>query len=140
MPNKLFQTDTLHIYTDGASRGNPGAAAIGVIVGSRKYGSKIGFATNNDAEYQAVLFGLHKAKQLLGKKASKETTIEIYLDSELVCKQLNGKYKVSESKLQKFFIDIWNLKQDFKMVSFSNVPREQNKEADALANEALDEK
>ena len=140
MANKLFQTDILRIYTDGASRGNPGPAAIGVIVGNKKYGNAIGFATNNEAEYQAVIFGLHKAKQLLGKKASKEASIEIYLDSELVCKQLNGKYKVSEPKLQKSFIDIWNLKQDFKAVSFSNVPREQNKEADVLANEALDEK
>ena len=132
--------EELYVYTDGGARGNPGPAAIGVVLGGKKYGSQIGYATNNEAEYQAVLFALHKAKQIIGKKASRETALEIYMDSELVYKQLNGRYKVSEPKLQKFFIDVWNLKQDFKAVSFSNVPREQNKEADKLANEALDEK
>lgn len=140
MEDKLFATDTLRISTDGASRGNPGPAAIGVVIGGKKYGNAIGYATNNEAEYQAVIFALHKAKQLLGKKGSKETNIVISLDSELVCKQLNGLYKVSEPNMQKFFIEIWNLKQDFKSVSFTNISREQNAEADRLANEALDKK
>jgi len=132
-------------YTDGGSRGNPGDAAIGVIilgVGSEKkeYCEFIGQKTNNEAEYQAVIFALKKIKQLVGKEKLKNTEVEIRLDSELVAKQLNGEYKIEEKNLQLLFMEIWNLKFDFPKVSFKHIPREQNKEADYLVNKALNEK
>jgi ribonuclease HI len=139
MSDKLFETNgKLIIYTDGGARGNPGPAAIGAVVGSKKYGEQIGETTNNVAEYRAVVFSLKKAKQLLGKAKSKRTQLVIHTDSELLYKQVRGEYKISEPDLQKYFIDIWNLKQDFKEVEFVKIPREENKDADRLVNEALD--
>jgi ribonuclease HI len=127
------------MYTDGGSRGNPGPAGIGVYVETlgKKYGECIGIKTNNEAEYMALIFGLKKLKQLLGKK-SKQSKIQCYLDSELVVKQLNHEYKLNDERIQRFFIEIWNLMLDFKTVEFSHVFREKNKVADALVNEALD--
>ena len=134
MPNKIT------IYTDGGSRGNPGPAGIGVYIETlnKKYGECIGIATNNVAEYAALIFGLKKLKQLLGKDKTKNYEIECYLDSELVVKQLNHEYKLKEEYIQKNFIEIWNLMLDFKAVSFYHIPREKNNIADALVNEALD--
>lgn len=126
------------IYTDGGARGNPGPAAIGVLIGKRKYGEKIGRTTNNVAEYEAVIFALNKLKNLLGKKGAKEVEVEIRLDSELVSKHLNGKYKIKDVDLIPLFIEIWNTKQEFKKVEFIHIPRKENKEADALVNKALD--
>ena len=134
----LFGGQKLLIHADGGARGNPGPAAIGVVIGLRKYGERIGETTNNVAEYKALLFALQKAKQLLSKKQTKQTEVEVRMDSELVVKQLNGKYKILEPELQSFFLQIWNLKQDFKHVSFVHIPREKNREADALVNQALD--
>ncbi len=128
----------LIIYTDGGARGNPGPAAIGVVVGSKSYGEAIGSTTNNIAEYKAVIFGLKKAKSLLGGKKSEEAEVEVRADSELIVSQLNGKYKIKEESLKPLFIDVWNLKQDFKSVSFTHIPREKNREADKLVNQALD--
>lgn len=128
------------IYTDGGARGNPGPAAIGFLVGDRKYGETIGETTNNVAEYRAVVAALKKTKHLLGKKVARETELEINVDSELIYKQINGKYKILEPELQTFFIEIWNLKQDFKAVEFRKIPREQNKAADRMVNKALDDK
>ncbi len=138
MDNKLFETNNLVIFTDGGARGNPGPAAIGVVVGEKKYGEKIGETTNNVAEYKAVLFALKKAKQLLGKTKAKQTTLILNTDSELIFKQMAGKYKILEPELQKFFIEVWNLKQDFKEVNFKKIPREENKLADSMVNKALD--
>lgn len=126
------------IYTDGGARGNPGPAAIGVLVGNKGYSEKIGNTTNNIAEYKAVVFALKKAKHLLGGKKTKETEIEIRSDSELLVNQVNGEYKIKDKNLQPLFIEIWNLKQDFKNVAFEYIPREKNKEADKLVNQALD--
>ena len=127
------------MYTDGGSRGNPGPAGIGVWVETlgKKYGECIGIKTNNDAEYMALIFGLKKLKQLLGKNV-KQSEIECYLDSELVVKQLNHEYKLKEKRIQDFFIEIWNLMLEFKAVKFIHVRREKNTIADALVNEALD--
>lgn len=127
------------MYTDGGSRGNPGPAGIGVYIETlgKKYGECIGTKTNNEAEYGALIFGLKKLKQLLGKK-SKQSEIECRLDSELVVKQLNHEYKLSDARIQMFFIEIWNLMLDFGNVKFTHIPREKNKIADALVNEALD--
>ncbi len=132
--------DHLVIFTDGGARGNPGPAAIGYVVGGRKYGAAIGNTTNNVAEYKAVIASLHKAKQLLGKAAAKKTDLEVNMDSELVMRQMNGKYKILEPELQKLFIELWNLKQDFKSVEFRHIPREENRAADRMVNQALDGK
>jgi len=133
------------ICTDGGARRNPGPAAIGVVVCNekgqtlKKYGEYLGDKfTNNYAEYQAVIFALKKVKALLGKKKIKETVLEVRSDSELLVNQLNGKYKILEPDLQPLFLQLWNLRIDFPHLKFSAVPREENKEADRLVNEALD--
>ncbi|MBX4200596.1 ribonuclease HI family protein [Candidatus Parcubacteria bacterium] len=133
------------IYTDGGSRGNPGKAAIGVVFCNekgeiiQKFGEYLGDnLTNNDAEYQAVIFALKKFKSVFGKEVAKVSEVEVRSDSELLVNQMNGKYKLENEKIQKFFIEIWNLKIDFAKVQFKAIPREKNKEADALVNQALD--
>lgn len=133
------------IYTDGGSRGNPGKAAVGFVFCNekdqaiKKYSEYLGDGlTNNDAEYQAIIFALKKFKALFGKAIAKTSDVEIRADSELVVKQLNGDYRLENEKIQKFFIEIWNLKFDFKSVKFRHIPREKNLEADRLVNEALD--
>ena len=135
------------IYTDGGSRGNPGPAAIGAAIYNeksqiiKKYSQYLGENfTNNQAEYQAVIFGLKKIKALLGKKKVKKLEVEIKTDSEFLVSQLNGKYKILDIKIQPLFIKVWNLKLDFKKIKFTFIPREKNKEADILVNEALREK
>jgi len=133
------------IYTDGGSRGNPGPAAIGTIFCNergeifKKYSQYLGDGlTNNEAEYQAVIFALNKFKSLFGKKLAQNSDIEIKSDSELLVNQLNGKYKILTPKIQSFFLTIWNLKLDFKSIKFRFISREKNKEADRLVNEVLD--
>jgi len=133
------------IYTDGGSRGNPGPSAIGVVFCNekgqsfKKYSEYLGEnMTNNEAEYQAVIFALQKFKALFGKQLVKNTDIEIKSDSELLVKQLAGEYKVLEPKIQSLFLAIWNLRVDFKKVRLTLIRREKNKEADELVNEALD--
>jgi len=128
----------LIIYTDGGARRNPGPAAIGVVIGDKKYGEYIGKTTNNVAEYQAVIFALKKARQLIGKTKAKETNLEIRSDSQLMINQLNGKYKIKDEKLKPLFVEIWNLKQDFKSVIFKQIPREENQQSDKLVNVTLD--
>ena len=130
------------IHTDGGSRGNPGPAAIGVVVeglmGKKEYGEYIGKTTNNEAEYRAVIFALKKAKQLIGSDKCSESMVEFFLDSELVVKQLNKEYKLKDKNIQNFFIEIWNLTFDFGGVSFRYIPREKNTEADRIVNQVLD--
>ncbi len=128
------------MYTDGGSRNNPGPAAIGVYIETlgKKYSEYIGEKTNNEAEYMALIFGLKKIKSLIGNEKAKQSEIECVLDSELVVKQLNHEYKLKEEHIQKFFIEIWNLMLDYKLVTFRHVLREKNKIADGLVNEALD--
>ena len=133
------------IYTDGGSRGNPGKAALGVVFCNekeqiiKKYGEYLGDnLTNNEAEYSAVIFALKKFKALFGKAIAEISEVEIRSDSELLVKQMNGEYKILDEKIQKFFIEIWNLKMDFKRVKFKAIHRDKNKEADRMANETLD--
>ncbi len=132
------------LHSDGGSRGNPGPAAIGVVIekGSKikKYGECIGKKTNNEAEYEALIIGLKKTRQLVGKKEAKKASVKCFVDSELVVKQLNHEYKLKDERIQKYFIEIWNLMLDFNVVSFRHVRRELNKQADAMVNEALDAK
>jgi ribonuclease HI len=125
------------IYTDGGARGNPGPAAIGAVVGDKEYAESIGKATNNIAEYKAVIFALKKAKQRIGKEKAKETELKINSDSELMVNQLNGAYQIKNSNIGELFIKIWNKKQDFKNVTFAHIPREKNQHADALVNKIL---
>lgn len=132
----------IKMYTDGGARNNPGPAAIGVWIETlgKKYAEYIGEKTNNEAEYEALIYGLKKIKSLIGKEKAKKTNVECYLDSELVVKQLSHEYKLKEEYIQKNFITIWNLMLDFQKITFRHIMREENKIADALVNEALDEK
>ena len=140
MRSRLFETAKIIVYTDGGSRGNPGPSAMGVIVAGKKYGEYIGIATNNQAEYKAVIFALKKVRQLVGKKKTREADVEVRMDSELVVCQLSGEYKIEESELKPLFVDVWNLRMDFKNLKFVHVPREKNREADRMVNEVLDRK
>ena len=133
------------IYTDGGSRNNPGPSAIGVVFCNEKSQSIKSYSeylgdnlTNNEAEYQAVIFALKKFKALFGKKLAKNSEVELRSDSELLIKQLIGEYKVLEPRIQSLFIAIWNLRIDFKKIKFTLISRTKNKEADRLAHEALD--
>lgn len=130
------------MYTDGGSRGNPGPAAIGIWIETLgiEHGECIGAGTNNEAEYGALIAGLKKLKASLGGARAKAAKVRCRLDSELVVKQLNHEYKLKDERIQKFFIEIWNLMLDFKEVVFEHIPREQNKKADFLVNKALDGK
>lgn len=132
-------------YTDGGARGNPGPAALGVVICDgqgnvlKKYGEYLGNTTNNEAEYRAAISALKKLKALIGKEKAKKSDVHMRADSELLVKQMTGRYKVENESMQKFFLELWNLAIDFKKVSFEAIPREQNKAADAMVNEAIDE-
>lgn len=138
------QHDNVIIYTDGGSRGNPGPSAIGVVFAdgagqiAKRYSKTLGRATNNEAEYQAVAFALEKAKALFGKEKVKSMKIEVRMDSELVARQLNAHYKIEEERLWPLFMRIWNMRLNFGTLTFRHIPREKNREADRLVNEALD--
>ena len=137
--------EKLIVYTDGGARGNPGPAALGVVIQDakgqtiKKYGEALGVKTNNEAEYAAVVSALKKIKALYGGAKTEKMAIEMRMDSEFVMKQLNGEYKIEEERLFPLFIKVWNLKMDFGKISFSHVPREKNREADRMVNEALDQ-
>jgi len=132
------------INTDGGSRGNPGEGAIGVVFSDGKekviksYGETIGFCTNNEAEYKALIFALKKAKLVFGKDKIKSYEIEVRSDSELLINQMNGKYKIQDEKMGKLFLEVWNLRVELPKIKFVSISRELNKLADKLANEALD--
>ena len=130
----------LHIHIDGGCRGNPGEAGFGVHVADAGgaeiaglYGY-IGQATNNVAEYQALLHGLRYA---LGRGARR---VKVFSDSELVVRQISGAYKVKHPSMVPLHREARELMRRFDEVSVTHVRREQNKEADALANRALDER
>ena len=125
------------LYTDGASRGNPGPAGIGVVAlsGDQEVftiSQYIGVATNNMAEYLAVIAGLEKA----GKLGVGEVTV--MMDSELVVQQLNGGYKVRDAKLKVLYSRARRAIEALGRCYFVHLPREQNTAADRLANRALD--
>ncbi len=130
--------EKLEIYTDGGARGNPGPAGIGVVIwhGNKlvgTYSKYIGEATNNQAEYEAVVYALQHAKRL------KALELDIYMDSELAVNQLNRKYKIKNNELGSLFVKAWNMMIGFKSVKFHHIPREKNKEADKLVNKAIDD-
>ena len=134
------------IFADGGSRGNPGEAAYGFVVYDKngntifEKGTRIGIATNNTAEYSAIIAALKwvENKLVLGGQIQKPR-IQFYLDSELVAMQLNCKYKVRNENLRNLFFTIKNLERKIGGEFFYEaIPREQNKEADRLVNLALD--
>ncbi len=125
------------IYTDGGARGNPGHAAIGVVIGDSSYSEYIGHATNNVAEYRAIIFALKKSGDLLGEN-KKSSCLEIRSDSELIVNQMSGIYKIKNENLKDLFLTAKKLVVDFKQVIFVHIPRDKNKKADFLVNEALD--
>jgi len=134
------------IYTDGGARGNPGPAGVGVVIVDeqgnilKEISEFLGTRTNNWAEYEAIIKGLQQLKKLFGKEKLKNISIEVRTDSELVVKQLRGEYQVKEETLFPQFIAVWNMRvTDFPHITFAHVRREENKKADKLANEAMDE-
>ncbi|MCC6934095.1 MAG: ribonuclease HI family protein [Candidatus Yanofskybacteria bacterium] len=138
-----MNTTAYTIHTDGGSRGNPGPAASGFVIDGPginriEHGEKLGVATNNVAEYTAVLLALRKLKALLGAERAKNAVVHVKADSELLVKQLNGEYKVRDANLRAIFLDVWNVRLDFGSVTFQHIRREQNQEADRMVNAALD--
>lgn len=131
----------LVIHTDGGARGNPGPAAIGVVIEVEKDGRReaigeiaeiIGVASNNVAEYRAIIRALEEAADLGGDP------LTFLLDSLLVVEQLNGRYRVKSEDIRPLHARARELAARFTMVTFQHVRREQNKEADRLVNLALD--
>lgn len=136
----MFMKENIHIFTDGGSRGNPGNAAIGVYIttSSEKelysLGEPIGVATNNVAEYKAVIAAfawLIKQHDIAG--------VNFFLDSELVCRQITGVYKVKNEDLRALLYSIHEMQRKLSFpITFLHIPREKNKKADMLVNMALD--
>ena len=127
----------LTIYVDGASRGNPGPAAVGVVIKDEqgatmlKVSSSIGRATNNQAEYSALIRALQEASKLGADQ------VYINTDSQLMSEQINGNYKVRNAHIRPLFEKAVQLLTAFQYYSIDHIPRYLNSEADALANEAL---
>jgi ribonuclease HI len=135
---KTTTYDLVKLYTDGGSRGNPGPSASGFVLYDEQDnviyagGEYLGITTNNQAEYQAVRLGLKKALELSPKE------VKIYMDSLLVVNQMNGVFKIKNRDLWPIHSDIKGLVEKIPKVSFTHVPREFNKEADAEVNRVLD--
>lgn len=136
----------INVFTDGGSRGNPGPAAIGVYITDSdnkiiaRFGKKIGIATNNVAEYRAVLEALSWI--IANKeKIEKLTKIYFFLDSKLVYSQIVGLFKIKNGDLRNLLFSVREKEAQINTpIFYKNIPREQNKKADALVNSALDSK
>ena len=126
------------IWVDGAARGNPGPAAIGATIKDEQgklvasISQRIGTTTNNQAEYKAIITALEKAISLGAKH------VELKSDSELVVRQISGKYRVKNANLKPLYQKVKQLQSSFEGFTIAHIPREQNREADRLANRALD--
>lgn len=133
----------LQINCDGGSRGNPGPAACAFVAKDdagvllEKRGKYLGKATNNEAEYQAVIEAW-KYIQWLGER-EKVVEVHFLLDSNLVVNQINGKFRVKEPRMGELLKHVKELQRGSRVVSYDYVPREQNSEADLLVNQTLDE-
>ena len=128
---------TAVLSVDGAARGNPGKAGAGVVLEAAdgsvlRFGEYLGEATNNVAEYRALIIGMQKAAELGVRK------LKVRSDSELIVKQLNGQYRVKSPHLQDLYFSAIKEIPSFEKVTFTHVPREENKEADRMANLAVD--
>lgn len=133
------------LYADGGARGNPGPSGAGAVVfdstGKRvvEVSDYLGVATNNIAEYEAVLRGLVALKGAFGEDYFKHVSLTVKMDSELVIKQLKGIYRVKHPNLVPRYFEIKNLiSRHFPNIEFVHVPRAQNADADLLANRAMD--
>lgn len=130
----------LIIYTDGASRGNPGQSSYGFTISTEKgkllyeEGKYLGINTNNFAEYSAVLAALNYVKE----NFEKEIDIDFFMDSRLVVEQLSGRFKIKSLSLKQLISQIKKLEEDLGEISYTHVPRAKNTIADSLANLALD--
>jgi ribonuclease HI len=132
-------SDTATMHIDGASRGNPGKAAYAVVLARPgepvvEEADTIGTASNNVAEYTALVEGLALAAELGVRK------LHVYSDSELMVKQMNGEYKVKNEDLRTLYDEACRLRKQFEKVTITHVRREQNTRADAIGNDALDGK
>jgi ribonuclease H / adenosylcobalamin/alpha-ribazole phosphatase len=129
---------SVKLFTDGGARGNPGPAAFGYVLEAADgsvlaaHGEKIGIATNNVAEYSALVAGLRKAIEL------GLPVVEVVSDSQLMVKQMTGEYKVKNHALRELFLEASRLARQVPVISYSWVRREENELADRLLNEALD--
>lgn len=132
------------IHADGGSRGNPGPAGAGAMIRDElgnavaSVSRYLGTRTNNFAEYEAVILALETLAKIVGTKRVPATQVEIKMDSELVVKQMRGVYKVKHPTMKEQYARLVHTAGAFKDISFTHVPREQNSDADALANEAMD--
>jgi ribonuclease HI len=133
------------VYTDGGARGNPGPAGAGAYItdatGSplKEISKFLGRQTNNYAEYEAIVLGIEGLKKMFGAVQLKAMEVEVRMDSELACKQLNGIYQIKEPTLFPQFIKVHNLRvSTVPNIKFVHVRREANTQADRLANEAMD--
>jgi len=129
--------NTYKLYTDGASKGNPGKASIGAWICDnqetviKEISKNIGLATNNVAEYTALIEGLSSACELNIKN------LQVFMDSELVVRQINGEYKIKNEGLLPLFMKVKELKSKFDHITFTHIERAKNKRADQLANLAI---
>lgn len=129
----------VQLHTDGASRGNPGPAALGAVITDadgrvlRELSEYLGTRTNNFAEYRALLRGLETARALGAQ------VVHCFLDSQLVVRQLTGQYRVKHAQIRPLFEEVQRLARTFRHVTYTHVLRADNAAADALANQALDE-
>jgi len=132
----------LTIFTDGGARGNPGPAAIGVVIYDEQdnemstLSESIGIATNNIAEYKAIVRALEHTATIVDD--TKAVKITLKLDSQLCQRQLNGEYKVKDATLKIHYGEVKALEQEYASIEYVHVKRELNKVADALVNKALD--
>jgi len=137
MGHSIHETFQLILYIDGASRGNPGNAGAGVWIINRegkeivRMSRYLGHKTNNEAEYWALLLGLREAKRLGGN------SIRIFTDSELIERQVKGLYRVKDLNLKTLHRTVIRNLKEFSSFEIESIPREQNREADLLANQAI---
>ncbi len=136
----LDPTHELYIFIDGASKGNPGRAGAGVYITDRegkeilRKGKFLGHRTNNEAEYEALLLGMEEARRLGGR------VVSVFTDSELIQKQVEGLYRVRELHLRLLHQKVMEKKKAFETFRIESIPREENREADLLANLAIQKK
>lgn len=132
------------IHADGGSRGNPGPAGAGALIRDElgnavaSVSQFLGVRTNNFAEYEAVILAFETLAKLIGAGKVSATEVVVKMDSELVVKQMKGVYKVKHPIMKEQYARLAHAAAAFGTVSFAHVPRAQNKDADALANEAMD--
>ena len=138
--NNAASGSTLYLYTDGASKGNPGEGGAGVFISDNmgnevfSKGFYLGHCTNNEAEYKALIIGLAEAS------GSGCDNIVVFLDSQLLVRQINGEYQVKNKNLIPLFGQVMDLLAFFRKYRVEHIPRSQNTRADQLANEGIDNK